>query len=136
MLSKEVPVQQSARNAALQSEEVNWSLGTYTPLKEVEKKFNVNLPSPHTVAPNQPWKNGKIYGYWAAFMVVAMFAGVFMFVSAPRTKIFSQTCTLKPQASPHARPRRGRQREDAGGLHRPFGASRRPEHTRHWLRER
>src|SRR5215216_3998557 len=56
MLSKEVPVAQSARNAALQSEEVNWSLGTYTPLEEVEKKFNVSLPSPHTVAPNQPWK--------------------------------------------------------------------------------
>lgn len=104
MLSKEVPVVQSARNAALQSEEVNWSLGTYTPLKEVEKKFNVDLPSPHNVAPNQPWKNGKIYGYWAAFMVVAMFAGVFMFITAPRARVFAQTYTLTPQASPTPAP--------------------------------
>jgi Zn finger protein HypA/HybF involved in hydrogenase expression len=104
MLSKEVPVAQSARNAALQSEEVNWSLGTYTPLKEVEKKFNVNLPSPHTVAPNQPWKSGKIYGYWAAFMVVAIFIGIFMFISAPRARVFSQVYTLTPQASPTPAP--------------------------------
>src|SRR5215213_115484 len=104
MLSKEVPVAQSARNAALQSEEVNWSLGTYTPLKEVEKKFNVNLPSPHTVAPNQPWKSGKIYGYWAAFMVVAVFAGILMFISAPRARVFSQVYTLKPSASPTPAP--------------------------------
>ncbi|HEV7889370.1 MAG TPA: DUF4178 domain-containing protein [Pyrinomonadaceae bacterium] len=104
MLSKEVPVAQSARNAALQSEEVNWSLGTYTPLKEVEKKFNVNLPSPHTVAPNQPWKSGKIYGYWAAFLVVAIFIGIFMFISAPRARVFSQVYTLTPQASPTPAP--------------------------------
>lgn len=104
MLSKEVPVAQSARNAALQSEEVNWSLGTYTPLKEVEQKFNVNLPSPHTVAPNQPWKNGKIYGYWAAFLVVAIFIGILMFISAPRARVFSQVYTLTPQASPTPAP--------------------------------
>lgn len=104
MLSKEVPVQQSARNAALQSEEVNWSFGTYTPLKEIEQKFNVNLPSPHTVAPNQPWKNGKIYGYWAAFMVVGIFIGIFMFIAAPRARVFSQTYALKPQASPTPAP--------------------------------
>lgn len=104
MLSKEIPVQQAARSGALQSEEVNWSLGTYTPLKEIEKKFSVNLPSPHTVAPNQPWKNGKIYGYWAAFMVVAIFAGIVMFVAAPRARVFAQSYTLTPQASPTPAP--------------------------------
>ncbi|HVF44136.1 MAG TPA: DUF4178 domain-containing protein [Pyrinomonadaceae bacterium] len=104
MLSKEVPVAQSARGRELQSEEVNWSLGTYTPLKEVEKKFGVDLPSPHTVAPNQPWKHGKIYGYWAAFLVVAIFVGIFMFIAAPRARVFSQTYTLAPQASPSPAP--------------------------------
>ena len=52
------------------------------------------------VAPNQPWKNGKIYGYWAAFMVVAIFLGIFMFIAAPRARVFSQSYTLTPQASP------------------------------------
>jgi uncharacterized Zn finger protein (UPF0148 family) len=104
MLSREIPVEQGARNAALQSQEVNWSLGAYTPLKEIERKFNVNLPSPHTVAPNQPWTNGKIYAYWAAFMVVALFVGVFMFIAAPRQRVFSQVYTLTPQASPTPAP--------------------------------
>ncbi len=104
MLSKEVPIAQNARGGALQSEEVNWSLGTYTPLKEIERKFNVNLPSPHTVAPNQPWKNGKIYAYWVVFMFVALFAGLFMFISAPRTRVLSQSYTLTPQASPTPAP--------------------------------
>src|SRR5215218_2762011 len=107
MLSKEAPVAQGARNAALASEEVNWSLGAYTPLKEVEQKFNVSLPSPHTVAPNQPWKNGKIYGYWAAFLVVALFAGVLMFITAPRARVFSQVYTLNPSASPSPAPAPG-----------------------------
>jgi hypothetical protein len=96
MLSKEVPIARGSRGGGLQSEEVNWSLGEYTPLREIEKKFNVNLPSPHTVAPNQPWKNGRIYAYWAAFMVVAVFAGLFMFIAAPRARVFSQGYTLTP----------------------------------------
>jgi Zn finger protein HypA/HybF involved in hydrogenase expression len=104
MLSREIPVEQSARNAALQSEEVNWSLGAYTPLKEIERKFNVNLPSPHTVAPNQPWTNGKIYAYWAAFLVVALFVGVLMFIAAPRQRVFAQVYTLTPQAQPSPAP--------------------------------
>jgi DNA-directed RNA polymerase subunit RPC12/RpoP len=105
MLSKEVPIAQNARGGgALASEEVNWSLGSYTPLKEIERKFNVNLPSPHTVAPNQPWKNGKIYAYWAVLMFVALFAGLFMFIAAPRARVFSQVYTLTPSASPSPAP--------------------------------
>ena len=100
MLSKEVPVAQGAKRGALQSEEVNWSLGTYTRLKEVERKFNVNLPSPHTVAPNQPWPNKKIYAYWALLMFAALFAGLLMFVIAPRARVFAQSYTLTPSASP------------------------------------
>jgi ribosomal protein S27AE len=100
MLSKEVPVAQGAKRGALQSEEVNWSLGTYTRLKEIERKFNVDLPSPHTVAPNQPWPNKKIYAYWALFMFAALFVGLAMFVVAPRARVFSQTYTLTPAAPP------------------------------------
>jgi len=111
MLSKEVPVAQGKGRGELQSEEVNWSLGTYTRLKEVERKFNVNLPSPHTVAPNQPWPNKKIYGYWALLMPAALFVGLLMFVVAPRARVFDQTYTLTPAApSPSPAPAAG---EDA-----------------------
>jgi uncharacterized Zn finger protein (UPF0148 family) len=98
MLSKEVPVAQGKKRGELQSEEVNWSLGTYTRLKEVERKFNVDLPSPHTVAPNQPWPNKKIYGYWALLMFAAFFVGLLMFIIAPRARVFDQTYTLTPAA--------------------------------------
>jgi DNA-directed RNA polymerase subunit RPC12/RpoP len=102
MLSKEVPIAQRglAGGSTLQSEEVNWSLGTYTPLKEIERKFGVSLPRPTTVAPNQPWPHRKIYGYWLALLVATLFVGVFMFVASPRTPVFSQAYTLQPTPTP------------------------------------
>jgi hypothetical protein len=102
MLSKEIPVAAGARGkrAALQSEEVNWSLGAYTPLKEIERKFNVSLPSPTTVAPNQPWPHKKIYAYWGLLLVAAFFVGLFALVAAPRATVFTQSYTLQPNPTP------------------------------------
>ena len=102
MLSKEVPVSSGKKRGQLSAEEINWSLGTYTPLKEIEKKFGVDLPSPSTVAPNQPWPHRKIYGYWALLTVAAVALGFFFIVTAPRKVIFEQTYTL--QANPGATP--------------------------------
>ncbi|HEX8116968.1 MAG TPA: DUF4178 domain-containing protein [Pyrinomonadaceae bacterium] len=101
MLSKEVPVA-AGRRGPLSAEEINWSLGAYTPVKEVEKKFNVNLASPRTVAPNQPWPHRKIYGYWGLLVVAALALGLFTLVTAPRKTVFTQTYTL--QAQPTATP--------------------------------
>jgi hypothetical protein len=102
MLSKEVPINPGAsgRRAALQSEEVNWSLGEYTPLKEIERKFAVKLPTPTTVAPNQPWPHKKIYRYWGVLLLVAIFAGLFMLATAPRATVFTQSYTLQPTPTP------------------------------------
>src|SRR5256714_6707679 len=106
MLSKEVPIVAGAsrRRAVLESEEVNWSLGAYTPLKEIERKFGVSLPTPTTVAPNQPWPHTKIYGYWAALLVVALFVGLVMLALSPRATVFTQSYTFQPTPTPTPAP--------------------------------
>jgi DNA-directed RNA polymerase subunit RPC12/RpoP len=105
MLSKEVPVASGRKKrGALSAEEVNWSHGTYTPLKEIERKFGVDLPRPRTVAPNQPWAHKKIYAYWALLMFAAFGVGFFTMVLAPRKVVFDQTFTLKAQAQPTPTP--------------------------------
>jgi hypothetical protein len=101
MLSKEVPIAQRASGGgALQSEEVNWSLGTYTPVREIERKFNVSLSRPTNVAPNQPWPHRKIYRYWLVLLVAALFVGLAMFVVSPRSTVFTQTYNLQPTPTP------------------------------------
>lgn len=104
MLSKEVPVASGRRAAAIAAEEINWSLGTYTPLKEIERKFGVDLPSPRTVAPNQPWPHKKIYVYWALLLLAAFALGLFTLVAAPRKRVFEQVYTLQAQPTPAASP--------------------------------
>ena len=104
MLSKEVPVASGKRRGQLASEEINWSLGAYTRVKEIEKKFNVNLASPSTVAPNQPWPHGKIYGYWGLLVLASLALGLFTLVTAPRKTVFTQTYTLQAQPSPSPAP--------------------------------
>jgi uncharacterized Zn finger protein (UPF0148 family) len=103
MLSKEVPVA-SGRRGQISAEEINWSLGAYTPVKEIEKKFNVDLPSPRTVAPNQPWKHKKIYGYWGLLTLAALAFGIFMMATASRKVVFTQTYTLQATPTPAPSP--------------------------------
>ncbi|HEV2864005.1 MAG TPA: DUF4178 domain-containing protein [Pyrinomonadaceae bacterium] len=93
MLSREVPVGPGAQ-------EVNWSLGTYVPVKEIERKFNVKLPRPSGVAPNQPFLHKKIYGYWLALTALAVLAGIFFIIAAPRKTVFDQTYELRAAATP------------------------------------
>jgi hypothetical protein len=112
MLSKEVAGQYGAarrKRAAgeagdLQAEEINWSLGTYLPVKEVKRKFSVDLPRPHTVAPNQPFPNKRIYGYWLVMLFLALLVGTFVLVTGSRRTVFTQTFTLQGQPTPSAAP--------------------------------
>jgi uncharacterized Zn finger protein (UPF0148 family) len=87
MLSKEVS-----------TNEINWSLGTYVPVKQIEKDFAVTgLPRPSNVAPNQPYKYGWIYKYWIVFVLITLLAGFVTFVVAGSTKeVFSQTVNFAP----------------------------------------
>lgn len=99
MLSKEVSGVAAGRGAASSAEEINWSYGVYVPVKQIERQFKVDLPSPRTtvIAPNQPFPHGGIYKYWVLLMLAALLAGAGVFATESRAKIFEQSYTLQPQ---------------------------------------
>jgi Zn finger protein HypA/HybF involved in hydrogenase expression len=78
--------------------EINWSLGTYVPVQQIEKAFNVTgLPRPSGVAPNQPYKHKWIYKYWLLFIGLLLLIGLLLFaVSGSEKEVFKQTMTLDP----------------------------------------
>src|SRR5215211_1379287 len=78
--------------------EINWSLGTYMPVQQVEKAFGVTgLPRPSGIAPNQPYKHWWVYKYWIAFIVLLLLTGFLSMVFAGSTsQVFSQAVTLPP----------------------------------------
>ncbi len=78
--------------------EINWSLGTYVPVSQIEKSFNVTgLPRPKNVAPNQPYKHWWVYKYWIAFLALLLLVGALTFLlSGSSRQVFSQTVTLPP----------------------------------------
>jgi ssDNA-binding Zn-finger/Zn-ribbon topoisomerase 1 len=99
MLSKEVStvhVTDDGGNQRRTTGEINWSLGTYVPVTQIEKAFSVNgLPRPSNVAPNQPYKYGWIYKYWIVFLLIALLAGFASFLVSGSTKeVFSQTVSF------------------------------------------
>ncbi|HEY9501474.1 MAG TPA: hypothetical protein VIR01_07605, partial [Pyrinomonadaceae bacterium] len=103
MLSKEVStVYVSDPDDASQTKratgEINWSLGTYIPVQQIEKTFSVTgLPRPSNVAPNQPYKHWWVYKYWLLFIGIVLLAGLLALVTSGSTKeVFSQTVTLPP----------------------------------------
>ncbi len=101
MLSKEVStvyVSDDAGKTKRTTGEINWSLGTYIPVRQIEKAFSVSgLPRPSGVAPNQPYKHWWIYKYWLAFLVVMLLAGFLAFlVSGSSKQVFSQTVNFAP----------------------------------------
>jgi hypothetical protein len=107
MLSKEVTteyVQNKKKKAGGSTGEINWSLGTYIPVKDVEKAFNVqDLPQPYNVAPNQPFQHKWIYKYWIVFLplliVVALFTTI---LSGSSNKVATYDFTLQPMANADA----------------------------------
>ena len=103
MLSKEVSTvyvtdPSDAARTKRATGEINWSLGTYVEVPQIEKAFSVSgLPRPSGVAPNQPYKHWWIYKFWLAFIVLTLIVGFIAFVVSGSTKqVFTQTVTLQP----------------------------------------
>lgn len=93
------PTPSSPPTPALEAEEVNWSLGTYMKKKEIERAFKrPGLPTPTTIAPNQPFPNSGIYKYWAAFLLITLLAGLAMSMMDSRRTVFEQTYRLESPA--------------------------------------
>lgn len=103
MLSKEVstiyisdPKDPSKQRRA--TGEINWSLGTYVTVPQIEKAFAVkDLPRPSNIAPNQPYKHKWIYKYWIAFLALLLVVGFGTLVLSGSTKeVFTQTVNMPP----------------------------------------
>jgi hypothetical protein len=78
--------------------EINWSLGTFLPVSEVERAFQVKdlpRPEPFSVAPNQPFPYKRIYRYWALLAGLTFLVGMFVLIAAPHRKVFDQTFNLQ-----------------------------------------
>jgi len=102
MLSKEVSGKFAKGDNArtMQAEEINWSLGTYVPVREVKDKFKLEtLPSPTNVAPNQPFPHKSVYKLWPLLLLATLVVGVLTTMMDARRKIFEQTFNLRPQAA-------------------------------------
>jgi uncharacterized Zn finger protein (UPF0148 family) len=90
MLSREVMWQDG-------QEEINWSLGQYVPVADIEKAFGVTgLARPFTIAPNQPFLYKSIYLSWAALSAIAFVVGLFFLIIHPARKVYEKTIALKP----------------------------------------
>ena len=79
--------------------EINWSLGTYVPVPEIEKAFGISdLPKPWAVAPNQPF-TGRFYYTWGALPLFALIVlAIFMIPFAGLTQhlALNETIILPP----------------------------------------
>lgn len=90
----------------LTKKEVNWSLGHYLPVAEVEKAFKVqNLPRPINVAPNQPF-TGDFYIKWgfASIALLILIAILMIPLTGFSKVVLSETLTLRPSTLPYSPP--------------------------------
>ncbi|MCC6825166.1 MAG: DUF4178 domain-containing protein [Acidobacteria bacterium] len=81
--------------------EINWSVGTYVPVADVEKIFGVTgLPRPAGVAPNQPF-TGTFWYTWGLLPVLALMviAVVLLPVTGITKTVMSQDLILPPMAN-------------------------------------
>lgn len=105
MLSKEVSTvyvtDSNTKKKRVTTGEINWSLGTYITVPQIEKAFGVSgLPRPSGVAPNQPYKHWWVYKYWLLFIGILLVLGFLMvMVSGSEKEVFRQQITLAPLAN-------------------------------------
>ncbi|MDQ6788406.1 MAG: DUF4178 domain-containing protein [Acidobacteriota bacterium] len=83
------------------ADEINWSLGTYMTVAEVEKAFGVsNLPKPFNVAPNQPFTGGFYIKYGFAMLALLCAIAIFMIpLGGLSNTVLSQSIVLQPTAN-------------------------------------
>ena len=76
--------------------EVNWSLGTYMTVAEVEKAFSISdLPKPWGVAPNQPFTGSFYYTWGAVPLLLLLGLAILMIPVAGLTStVISEQVTL------------------------------------------
>jgi hypothetical protein len=104
MLSREIGVVGDtslnfALGAAVAGGEINWSFGTYLPVKQVEQAFGVkSLPSPRGVAPNQAFGYKNIYMSWALLSTMLFLVAILIVALSPEKTVFNKTYEVKKDA--------------------------------------
>ncbi|MCB1024612.1 MAG: DUF4178 domain-containing protein [Acidobacteria bacterium] len=86
------------------AKEATWSLGTYLPVKEVEKAFGISgLPKPWNVAPNQPFTGGSLIKYGFLLLGILLIVSIFTlpFTGFGTTEL-KQDILFPPLTSPSA----------------------------------
>ncbi len=100
ILSKEVSYYETPgkKTKSRTAGEINWSLGSYVPVRTIEKTFSISsLPRPANVGPNQPYAHKWIYKYWLSFLAVLMFVGFTILVTSGFSRqVYSRNITLPP----------------------------------------
>jgi hypothetical protein len=82
------------------SNEINWSLGTFLTVADVEKAFGIqDLPKPWGVAPNQPF-TGSFYYTWGLLPLVGLLlvAAIMIPLAGTTSTVLSETVTMQPAA--------------------------------------
>jgi hypothetical protein len=98
MLSREVSLGGDAGHG-----EVNWSLGTYIPVADVQKAFGLKyLPRPTlgNVAPNQLFLHKRVYLYWGLLIAAAFVLFLIVLAINPHRTVFEQTFQVQPRNDP------------------------------------
>ncbi|MDP6442461.1 MAG: DUF4178 domain-containing protein [Pirellulaceae bacterium] len=71
------------------SREVNYTLGEYVPVEEVETAFGVSgLKRPTSVAPHQVYQHKSVYPTALALLGAAIVLGLLMFAISPRKQVY------------------------------------------------
>src|SRR5262249_54187267 len=81
--------------------EVNWSIGTYTLVKDIERAFGVkNLPKPQGIAPNQPYPHKGIGRVWLLLLLATWIGGCAMLGTRHPATIYQNAFELEPPVAP------------------------------------
>jgi hypothetical protein len=96
MLSKEVTTNPPQHGSKVSTGEINWSLGTYVPRKEIEKKFNAQLPVPTNIAPNQPFLYKGVYPCWGILLILLIIVGLFTLLISGSNDVMSRNFRFDP----------------------------------------
>ena len=102
MLSKEVTRSEPTKDSKAATGEINWSLGTYVPYKEIQRLFNVKLNAPSNVAPNQPFLHKGIYKYWGILLLLLFFVAFVTTIAGGSNHVMTQTFQFPPLANSQA----------------------------------
>ncbi len=100
MLSKETTsfsASGAVPHATMSAGEINWSLGTYVPVKKIERAFSINnLPRPQSIAPNQLFPYKGVYKYCVPLIALLCVVALASYTKGISHKVFEQSYQLPP----------------------------------------